>query len=64
MLTMVALVITGAVPTVVMLSAAVPLPPALEAMIVILDVPIVLKVPVMAPVAVLRVSPVGKLDTA
>jgi hypothetical protein len=44
-----------------MLSAAEPVPPALEALTVALKVPVALGVPLMTPLLALTLSPAGKL---
>ena len=55
-----ALVIAGFAGLIVMVSVAVPVPPAFVALIVTLDVPAAVGVPVIAPVAVLTDKPVGR----
>ena len=54
-----ALVIEGAGGTTVITSVAVPVPPALLALIVTLVVPVALGVPLITPVLVLTLNPAG-----
>ena len=53
------LMVGGRRPAMVIMTLPLPVPPALVALRVTVVVPATLGVPVMAPVAVLRVSPVG-----
>jgi hypothetical protein len=55
-----ALVIDGLPKVTVSVSVAVPVPPALVAPIVTLELPTAVGVPVMSPVAVAMVSPAGR----
>jgi hypothetical protein len=55
-----ALVIAGGVGRTVMVSVALPLPPALLALMVELNVPVTLGVPLITPVLVLTLKPVGR----
>ena len=55
-----ALVIDGGVGSTVMTNVAVPVPPALLALIVTLLVPVTVGVPLMRPVVALKLRPAGR----
>jgi hypothetical protein len=59
-LAVVALVITGAGKAMVSVSVAFPVPPLLVALSVTVEVPVVVGVPEINPVAVFTVNPAGK----